>query len=196
MTTTTADTRHHPIRIRPVARTDADGLRQFVRGLSMDSRRMRFHVALGDCSAAMAAHLAAADGVHHQAWVACVDEAEGERIVGEARFYVRADDPRRAELAIAVADEVRGRGVAKALMQTLARAAQASGVRHLFGEVLPNNGRMLAFMDRLGYVAELDAAEGVVRLSCDPSRSPGHRRTGWLALRAAWRAWVPSTLAV
>lgn len=183
------------IRIRPVQAADAAAMRQFVRGLSVESRRLRFHVALGDCSMAMAAHLAGADGVHHQAWVACLDTAEGERIVGEARIYLRADGSQSAELAIAVADEFHGQGVAGKLMHTLIQAADRAGVQRLFGEVLPNNGRMLAFMERQGFAAEFDAAEGLTRVVRVPKRA----RAGqgwWQALRAVCGGWVPVTAGV
>lgn len=183
-------TPHTDIRIRPVQAADAAAMRQFVRGLSVQSRRMRFHVALGDCPAAMAAHLAGADGVHHQAWVACQATADGERIVGEARIYLRADGSQSAELAIAVADEFHGQGVAGALMRTLTQAADRAGVKRLFGEVLPDNGRMLAFMERQGFEAEPDAAEGLMRVVRSPQKAHA-AQAWWQALRAVWAGWVP-----
>lgn len=146
-----------PVVIRRVDAADAAAMARFVGALEPQARRWRFHGAV-KASERVAALLTQADGVRHAAWVATVTTDDGvEQIVGEARYVRDADDPASAELAIAVAAGWRGCNVAGSLLQALTHAAQAAGVQRLVADVLSDNARMLAFMQRHGYGAGYDA---------------------------------------
>ena len=100
------------------------------------------------------------------AWVVVGTARGGPRLLGEARFFrsERGDD---AEMALAVADDCRGHGVADRLMQTLVAAAGARGVQRLRAEVELSNRRMRAFVHRHGFgesTDALDAESGVLTL--------------------------------
>ena len=65
--------------------------------------------------------------------------------------YVRLRDPRRAEVAFAVADELHGRGVGTRLLERLAAHAAAAGIEEFVAEVLPRNTAMLRVLDDAGF---------------------------------------------
>jgi len=166
--------------LRRACAKDATALSAFFRGLSANSRRLRFHGGCVATTPAMALRLCAVDGRGHQAWLAWVGNGDDAVVVGEARFVVSACG-RSAELAIAVADDWQGRGVAQALMRQLLDAARAAGVSDLYGEVLDDNLRMQAFMRGLGFEVDLFARSNPLRMSRDlgnPARQVASG--GWL----------------
>ena len=65
--------------------------------------------------------------------------------------YVRLHDPRRAEVAFAVADDLHGRGVGTRLLERLATHASAAGIDEFVAEVLPQNAAMLGVFDDAGF---------------------------------------------
>lgn len=150
--------------VRRIRADDAEAFQAFVTGLSAASRYLRFHGAVRACSPALLRYLTQTDGVRHHAWLA-VDPHDEQAVVGEARFVIDEADPERAELAIAIADERRGSGVADRLLRTLMTAASRAGVRRLFGDVLDGNTRMFGLLRRHGFAldraARVDA--GVLR---------------------------------
>lgn len=161
--------------LRPVRSTDGPAMGRFVMGLSAASRRMRFHGAVNACGPDLLRRLTNADGVRHVAYVACIDGEEGERIVGEARYFV--SDGESAEFAIAVADSHRGCGLADDLLRALLRAAGAAGLARLHGDVLDGNARMAGFMQRHGFDIDLyaDADAGTARWQRGLRRRRSHR---------------------
>src|SRR5512144_1251279 len=132
------------VALREIRPDDAAALQAFVRALSPMSRRLRFHAALNELTESGLQALTRVDQRAHVAFVLTTCERGTERIVGEARYAVSCDKE-TAEFAIAVAEGFRGLGLAERLMAALRRAARAAGLRWLFGEVLADNARMLAF---------------------------------------------------
>jgi len=141
-----------PVALRPIRPDDAAALQSFVRALSPESRRLRFHAALNELSVSMLRTLTCVDQRRRVAFVLTVTEHGAERIVGEACYAVTSDGE-TAEFGIAVADALRGHGLAERLLAALIDAARAAGHRWLVGEVLAGNARMLAFMRRCGFAA-------------------------------------------
>lgn len=159
--------------VRRVRIEDAQTMTGFVSGLSAKSRRNRFH-AVVSASPKLVGYLVTADGVRHAAWVACIWGANGEEIIGEAGWYVVDAERGSAELALSVLDSWQGSGVANRLMAVLMQGAREAGLRHIYGDVLDANARMLAFMRRHGLEPGYDEPPdaGVERVSCDLTRPP------------------------
>ena len=152
--------------IRPVRPDDTVLMQTFLQGLGDESRRHRFHGAVNACSSGLVRLMTCADGSRHVAWVVVGMAPGGPRLLGEARFFLSASGD-EAEMALAVADDCRGHGVADRLMQTLVAAAGARGVQRLRAEVELSNPRMRAFVRRHGFVetnAAVDADPGVLTL--------------------------------
>lgn len=144
--------------IRPVRPDDTLLMQTFLQGLGDESRRHRFHGAVNVCSSGLLRLMTCTDGSRHVAWVVVGMAPGGPRLLGEARFF-RSAGGDEAEMALAVADDCRGLGVADRLMQTLLAAAGARGVNQLRAEVELSNRRMRAFLQRHGFAeAEAEAA--------------------------------------
>jgi GNAT superfamily N-acetyltransferase len=141
------------VAVRPARPHDAAAVQAFVQALPPASRRLRFHGALNACSPALLRHLTEPDGQRHWAFVACAPVPGGEAVVGQASA-VRAADTARVEFALVVADGQRGSGLAGRLLGALADAVRGAGVRELVGEVLEDNTRMQAFLQREGFVPD------------------------------------------
>src|SRR6266540_4298888 len=122
------------ISIRPAAGADAEGLRSFLAGLSMQTAYRRFFSGLGPISNKMLTRLLPQD--RHQDVVVALHDGE---IVAHA-MYVRVpggDDT--AELAVVVADAWQRRGLGPRLVAAVLAAARDQGIRGIQFSVLADN---------------------------------------------------------
>jgi acetyltransferase len=127
--------------VRPVLATDAEAEQDFVRALSMESRRKRFHVPLRELPPGLLRQMTDVDHIGHVAIVAeaFADDDDEPQIVADAR-YVREGD--ETHFAIAVADAWQGHGLGRALMQRLLRHAARRGVARLVADMVAGNTAM------------------------------------------------------
>jgi GNAT superfamily N-acetyltransferase len=79
---------------------------------------------------------------------------DADRLIGVANYIVVRDDPRVAEIAIAVAHEDHSLGVGTALLKHLAQIARAHGIGRLVADVLGENHLMLMVLLDLGWHCE------------------------------------------
>jgi len=161
--------------VRPVLPADASMHRAFVRSMSPTTRRNRFHAGISDLPDPVLRYLTEVDHVDHLALVGEVEEATGARLVAEARWVRRGDEPDTADFAIAIADDCQHGGLGNALLDMLQRSAVARGIDRLCGHVLRNNVRMSGWLEARGWhmsadqddpgvaCAELPLATGPVR---------------------------------
>ncbi len=138
------------IRIRPIRPEDAELLKEFVRGMSSETKYFRFMQAIDELTPEMLFRFTQLDYSREMAVIA-VTEGEKKTIqLGVARYTVNPDGT-SCEFAIAVSDKHRGMGIGSQLMETLMEAAHNHGVRVIEGEVLSDNHRMLSLMQQLGF---------------------------------------------
>ncbi|HEY2355582.1 MAG TPA: GNAT family N-acetyltransferase [Gaiellaceae bacterium] len=153
------------LRLRQPLAEDADALVAFFSGLSEQSRYLRFHgfPAVGP---------QLVEGVLDPDWHArgaLIGSLDG-RIVAVAN-WVRLHDPRAAEVAFAVADEVQGHGIGTRLLEQLAARAAAVGVEEFVAEVVHGNAPMFRVFRDAGF-AVTRAGEGgeiEIRLAIAPT---------------------------
>jgi acetyltransferase len=139
------------ITVRPIRPEDAEIEQAFVRGLSAESRYMRFMQTLQELSPTMLVRLTQIDYDREMALIATRHEADrGDSIIGVAR-YVRDPNPVSAEFAIVIADRAQRKGLASKLMGRLMAHARFAGIVRLRGLVLASNDSMLELMERLGF---------------------------------------------
>jgi len=94
------------------------------------------------------------DFLNHVALVATLRERGEEQIIGVARYIVvptPRGEPKRAEVAFAVADAHQGRGIATLLLERLARIARANDIEEFEASVLGENNRMLEVFGASGF---------------------------------------------
>jgi acetyltransferase len=159
------DARH--VSIRPILPSDLQALRTFFATLSRETRRLRFHSAIGELSEHLLREFTMVNHRAHVAFVAEIHDSgvdPSTTLVAEAR-YVRSADSESAEFALVVADSWRRIGLGTTLTRIIAQRARFAGVRRLCGDVLEDNKAMRGFAHSLG--ARLSRAIGCVRLSLE-----------------------------
>jgi acetyltransferase len=141
-----------PVHVRSVRADDAPLLAGFVRGLSAASRYARFHAGIRELSARELDRITHFDRRVELALLAVELGDQGREIVlGEARYAPFADDPGQREFGIAVADEVRGRGIGTRLLRALIAHAERAGAFALVGDLVRDNLPMLGLAHKLGF---------------------------------------------
>ncbi len=122
--------------VRQATTEDEGALRSFLSGLCLEAQRLRFFT--GAANLTQAAHLAAVVDDRHFGLIA---HDQAGMVVGHGIFVLV--DETRAEVAVEIADHLRGRGLGTVLVEELAAAAERRGVTRFIAEVLPDNRAML-----------------------------------------------------
>jgi acetyltransferase len=140
-------------RIRPIRKDDAAREREFIHGLSPESRFQRFMYTIREPSDELVARLVDIDGHARMALIAVTGEPPDEHIVGVARY---AADPggRDCEFGVAVGDAWQCRGIGTTLTRLLFEHAAHQGFRSIYGNILANNHRMMELAEWLGLRVE------------------------------------------
>jgi acetyltransferase len=148
-------------RVRPICRDDAQREREFIMGLSPESRFQRFMHAMREPSEQLVAHLVDIDAHSTMALVAVVGTPPTEHIIGVARYAADAStDTRACEFGVAVADAWQCRGIGSTLTRLLFEYAAREGYRSIYGHVLANNQRMIELAEWLGLEVEAPPLPG------------------------------------
>jgi GNAT superfamily N-acetyltransferase len=109
--------------IRPLASGDEAAIASWFAGLGVETRHARFLGSLDRLDRRMLSELARVDHVDREAIAAIAPDGT---TVGIAR-YIRIK-PSGAEVAVAVADEWRGRGIASMLLERVTVRARSAGI--------------------------------------------------------------------
>lgn len=126
----------------------ADALRvsDFISGLSVRTQFLRFFASVAPPSSGLLRSLTGADG---RADVLIAADDDGTMIGhGMAVDRTAADGTRLSDIGVVVADQWQLRGVGSALLDELTRRAAGRGTTELVMDVLPENARMLAMIER------------------------------------------------
>jgi len=92
--------------------------------------------------------------------VAELDDANGSRLIGVARYDVD-DSPEAAEIALVVEDAWQGQGLGTILLHALMKAGEARGIRRFRVDVLSENRQMLRLLSRETEVVSRTTSYGV-----------------------------------
>ena len=136
--------------VRPLRPDDAPGLRSGFKRLDPEDVRMRFFSHMREMSPIMAARLTQLDYNREMALAAFPAGGTDRRGLGVVRLVADPDN-QSAEFAITIRSEDKGRGLGRALMQRIMDYAVQRGIGEIWGDVLADNGRMLALCDELGF---------------------------------------------
>jgi GNAT superfamily N-acetyltransferase len=157
--------------IRQACAADHAALRDFLTGLSLQARYLRFFTGASPARPAMLRVLAGA-GEHIDVVVA----VDGGAIIGHAMACDAAGPggTRVTEIGVVVADARQGCGVGSALVRTLLARALARGVTAVTMEVLAENRRVHAMIAGHWPAARRDQSGGGVAISV-PLAGPADR---------------------
>lgn len=146
------------LKLRLIRPADKELLLQGFERLSEQSRYRRFLAPKRTLNVDELRYLTEVDGVRHFALGAILhdDKTNKSRGLGIARFVVIGEDAGIAEAAVAVADEIQGRGLGRILLDRLVEAALERGIHHFRCEVLANNVSMLTLVEKIGETRRVD----------------------------------------
>jgi len=146
------------VAVRPVRPADQAALARFFSSLSLESRVFRFFAAVANADA-LAEGMTNVDYRSRYGIVAVA--GSNDEVVGHAMYVEEA--PRKAELALAIADAYQGRGLGTILLGQLAEAATSAGIDVLEAIVKPENHRMLDMLRESGFPLVARSEPGEVR---------------------------------
>ena len=183
------------LRLRSTAPADGPALVAFFDRLSPESRYLRFQ-------GAGVVDLRTVEPFVHTDWtdsVSLVGELEGDVVA--LGTFIRLRDPRRAEVAFAVADDLQGRGIATRLLERLALHAASVGIEEFVAQVLPQNAHMLNVFADAGFDVSRRLEEGVVEVRLEIASTEAYRmrleERDHVAVAASVRPFfTPETVAV
>ena len=155
--------------LRPVRPDDEPMYEEFFARIAPDDLRMRFFTAAPDRSFRFFARMTQIDYAREMALVAATRDA----LLGVARL-IADPDYRKAEFAVIVRSDLKGKGLGFRLMQHLIAYARAEGLGELHGEVLAENTTMLRMCRELGFSSHLALHTGLFRVTL-PLRPPDVR---------------------
>lgn len=139
------------VRLRLARPSDAMRVREFLEGLSPETRQGRFHAALATVPDSLVRNFTFFDPRERLVVAATWMEGHREAIAGLADVGLLSTGV--AELGLVVRDEQQDQGAGKLLTEVIASLAMQQGATHLRAELLEHNGAMLRLMERLGRTA-------------------------------------------
>ncbi|HKB79057.1 MAG TPA: GNAT family N-acetyltransferase, partial [Thermoanaerobaculia bacterium] len=175
------------LRLRPVRPEDREDLIRFYTRLSPDSLHFRFF----DTRTPEAALAGSPADVDYLREFGVVGELSGQ-IVAVAHYFSSPGNPKVAEVAFAIRDDMQGHGIGTKLLEKLAEAARANGIESFEAETLWDNRAMLDVFLRSGFDVVSRSEEGVVRVFFPIEQTPGFEaRAAERSQKAAWASMRP-----
>ena len=151
--------------LRLIRPEDKETLRRGFDRMSPESRYLRFFTPKAALTDDELRYLTEIDQVRHFALGAARELPDGsEEGLGVARFVQLDGKPGAAEAAIAVVDDMHGKGLGTILFVRLIAAARERGVSRFHIEVLGSNRTMQEFVHALAPASTVKVEQGVVTL--------------------------------
>ncbi len=150
-------------RIRPLAAGDKAAIASWFTGLGVETRSVRFFVSFAWLECRAQSELARVDHFENQAIAAVAPDGA---TVGVAR-YLRSGKSRSVEVAVAVGDDWRGRGIVSMLLERVAARARSVGVDQFIAICLASSHAVIRLLSRLGPATVGPSDAGIVELRID-----------------------------
>ncbi len=149
--------------VRPIRAEDAAMHSEMFAKLAPEDIRWRFFSSVRELSPSMLVRLTQIDYAREMAFVAVRRRPDGrEEELGVARLIRESADSwpgPDGEFAVIVMPEMKGRGLARHLMQRLIDWARGLGMREIAGQVMSDNIPMLGFVRHLGFAVTASAED-------------------------------------
>jgi acetyltransferase len=152
--------------IRPIRPEDEALIIALHASHSEHTIRMRFFSMVKTLSRDSLIRLCHLDYDREMALAAVLQERDGPRLLGVARYYLQPETG-VAEFALVVSDAYQRQGLGRHLMQRLIAIARERGVRRLVGQVLAENTPMLHLLHSLGFAPPVLVDNQVMRVELD-----------------------------
>ena len=132
--------------VRPIRPEDEEILKRFLAKIDSEDLRLRFFLPVKEFGHAFISRLTQLDYARAIAFLAL----QSDEIVGVVRLHCDANHE-RAEFAVLVRSDLKGRGIGWQLMQLVIEFARTEGLRAIDGQVLRENATMLKMCRELGF---------------------------------------------
>ncbi len=149
------------ILVRPLRPEDEPLLHRFLEKVTAEDLRLRFFAPIREFNHAFLARLTQLDYARAMAFAA-LDASTGD-LLGVIRLHADSNYE-RAEYAIMVRSDLKGRGLGWKLMELMIRYARSEGLRQIEGQVLRENVMMLQMCHELGFHVADDPGDGTVKV--------------------------------
>ncbi len=153
-----------PLLLRPIRPEDAPAHVRFFSRLDPDDVRLRFFSAMKELPPTQLARLTQIDYDRAMAFIATRTGADGQpETLGVVRAVADPDN-QKAEFAIIVRSDLKGKGLGNILFQKLLDYFRSRGTREITGEALSENIGMQQLMRRFGGTVTASREAGMVDL--------------------------------
>jgi len=153
-----------PLLLRPIRPEDAPAHVRFFSQLAPDDVRLRFFSAMKELPPTQLARLTQIDYDRAMAFIATRTAADGQpETLGVVRAVADPDN-QKAEFAIIVRSDLKGKGLGNILFQKLLDYFRSRGTREITGEALSENIGMQQLMRRFGGTVTASREAGMVDL--------------------------------
>ncbi|NOZ95512.1 MAG: GNAT family N-acetyltransferase [Acidobacteria bacterium] len=149
--------------LRPATPEDVPLVKEFMKGLSQESLRMRFMASVSEVPEQIIVDMCSTDLTDRGCLLALTGEGDEQHVVGLGN-YVGLGNGKTAEVAFLVADEYQGRGISTTILERLAGLAAAQGYVEFEAEVLFENRAMLNVFKSSGFEVHQGAQGGVMHV--------------------------------
>lgn len=158
---TITDTKGNDYVLRPIRPDDEPLLQDFISRCDREDLHMRFFSALRRLPGKLAVRLTQIDYDREMAFVALPKDSGEPEIRGVVRL---ACDPDRTsgEYSIIVRSDLKGQGLGYRLMQEIIGYAKECGLNEIYGDVLPENYRMLNMCSEFGFERKRKPGERLI----------------------------------
>jgi len=160
-----------PIMLRPIRPEDEPRHARFLDAIDPQDLRLRFFRVVRAFEYSEVARMTQIDYDREMSFIAVRRAGTQEEEMLGVALAMADPDGARAEFAILVRSDLKGKGLGALLMEKLIRYCRARGIVELVGDVLPENRRMLALASDLGFeIRRVAVADTVhVKLVLDPT---------------------------
>jgi acetyltransferase len=149
--------------MRPIRPEDAEIEQSFVRNLSDQARYFRFMQSIHELTPEMLVRFTQIDYDQEMAFIAVTEQDGQEQQIGVGR-YVTNLDGESCEFGLVIADRWQGLGIGHRIMNLLIKVARDRGLASMEGEVLSDNGKMLALLKSLDFHIETHPEDPGIRV--------------------------------
>jgi len=173
-----------PYTIRPIKPEDEPLLNELFLTLSEKTIRLRFFQPIKELTHEDLARYCQVDYYRELALVAEVREGDRKRIVGVGRITMMPDRE-SAEMAFVVGDPWHGQGIGSQLMIRTLEAAEKSGIKSIFMEVLRENTAMKGLSEKFGFRSVPSEDNDILRYRLDLGKKQGKAKKAPARKKAA-----------